>query len=103
MELKKISDDRNIIERVIKGSIAEELEIQPGDILVSINGNKIKDIIDYKFFISDEYVEVEIEKESGEIWELEIEKEFDEDLGIEFTNPLIDKAKSCKNKCIFVL
>ena len=101
MELKKISDDRNIIERVIKGSIAEELEIQPGDILVSINGNKIKDIIDYKFFISDEYVEVEIEKESGEIWELEIEKEFDEDLGIEFTNPLIDKAKSCKNKCIF--
>ena len=35
-------------------------------------------------------MEVEIEKESGEIWELEIEKEFDEDLGIEFTNPLID-------------
>ncbi len=101
MELRKISDDRNIIEKVIKGSIAEELEIQPGDILVSINGSKVKDIIDYKFLISDEYVEVEIEKESGEIWELEIEKEFDEDLGIEFTNPLIDKAKSCKNKCIF--
>ena len=101
MELKKINNDRNIIEKVIKGSIAEELEIQPGDILVSINGNKVKDIIDYKFFISDEYVKVEIEKENGEIWELEIEKEYDEDLGIEFTNPLIDKAKSCKNKCIF--
>ena len=62
MELRKISDDRNIIEKVIKGSIAEELEIQPGDILVSINGSKVKDIIDYKFLISDEYVEVEIEK-----------------------------------------
>ncbi len=74
MELKKVNDDRNIIEKVIKGSIAEELEIQPGDILLSINGNKVKDIIDYKFFISDEYIEVEIKKENGEIWELEIEK-----------------------------
>ena len=101
MELKKTNDNRNIIEKVIKGSIAEELEIEPGDILIAINGNKVKDIIDYKFLISDEYVEVEIEKQNGEIWELDIEKEFDEDLGIEFTNPLIDKAKSCKNKCIF--
>src|SRR5690606_32954976 len=42
-----------------------------------------------------------IEKKNGEVWLLEIEKEFDEDLGIEFSNPLIDKAKSCRNKCIF--
>src|SRR5699024_10406406 len=61
----------------------------------------IKDIIDYKFLITDEYIEVEIEKANKEIWILEIEKEYDEDLGIEFTNPLIDRAKSCKNKCIF--
>ena len=101
MELKKIYDDRNIIEKVHEGSIADELDIEPGDILVSINNNRVKDIIDYKFLISDEYVEVEIEKRNGQIWELEIEKEFDEDLGIEFTNPLIDKARSCRNKCIF--
>ena len=73
----------------------------PGDILLSINEIKVKDIIDYKFLISDEYVMVEILKADGEIWDLEIEKEFDEDLGIIFTNPLIDKAKSCQNKCVF--
>lgn len=101
MELRNIKDDRNMIEKIKKNSIAEELKLKAGDILVSINDKKIKDIIDYKFLISDEYVEVDIEKENGELWTFEIEKEFDEDLGIEFTNPLIDKAKSCKNKCMF--
>lgn len=101
MELMKNNENKNIIEKVIKGSIAEELEIKPKDILLSINNSEIKDIIDYKFLISDEYVVVEIEKENKDIWELEIEKEFDEDLGIEFTNPLIDRAKSCRNNCIF--
>lgn len=101
MELRNFNESRNIIEEVAKGSIAEELEIVPGDILLSINETEVKDIIDYKFLISDEYVEVDILKQDGEIWELEIEKEFDEDLGIIFTNPLIDKAKSCQNKCVF--
>ena len=101
MELKNLNEWRNIIQEVAKGSIAEELEIVPGDILLKINENQVKDIIDYKFLITDEYVEVEILKQNGEIWDLEIEKEYDEDLGIIFTNPLIDRAKSCQNKCIF--
>ncbi len=101
MELRNLSEMRNIIEEVAKGSIAEELEIVPGDILISINDNKVKDIIDYKYLITEEYILVEILKQDGEIWEFEIEKEFDEDLGIIFTNPLIDKAKSCQNKCVF--
>lgn len=101
MELKNLNEWRNIIQEVAKGSIAEELEIVPGDILLKINENQVKDIIDYKFLITDEYVEVEILKQDGEIWDLEIEKEYDEDLGIIFTNPLIDRAKSCQNKCVF--
>ena len=101
LELNNVFDYKNVIQKVYKDSIAEELNIEPGDILLSINGNKVKDIIDYKFYISDEYVEVEIEKQNGEVWAFEIEKDYDEDLGIEFTNPLIDKAKSCRNKCIF--
>ncbi|HHV38192.1 MAG TPA: DUF512 domain-containing protein [Tepidimicrobium sp.] len=101
MELKNIEADKNIIEKVTKGSIAAELGIEIGDILISINDTLIMDIIDYKFLISDDYVEVVVEKQNGELWRLEIEKEFDEDLGIEFTNPLIDRAKSCRNKCIF--
>lgn len=101
MELKNFTEDKNIIEEVAKGSIAEELEIEPGDILLSINDIPVKDIIDYKYLVSDDYVVVSIEKKCGDIWEFEIEKDFDEDLGLVFTNPLIDKAKSCRNKCIF--
>lgn len=101
MELKNIDNNKNIIEKVEENSIAEELGIEPGDVLLSINGKRVQDIIDYKFLISDEYVAVEILKSYGELWKIEIEKEFDEDLGIEFSNPLIDRAKSCKNKCIF--
>jgi putative radical SAM enzyme (TIGR03279 family) len=101
MELGNFEETKNIIEDIVIGSIAEELEIEPGDILVSINDFKIKDVIDYKYLISDDFLVVEIEKKDGEIWELEIEKDYNEDLGIIFTNPLIDKAKSCKNKCMF--
>lgn len=101
MELRNYKEDKNIIEEVAKGSIAEELEILPGDILLSINEVPVKDIIDYKYLVSDDYIVVAIEKSDGDIWEFEIEKDFDEDLGIIFTNPLIDKAKSCRNNCIF--
>ncbi len=100
MELQNIEETKNIIEQVIEGSIADELEIEKGDVILSINDKKIRDIIDYKYLISDEHILLQIERD-GEVWEFEIEKEFDEDLGIEFTNPLIDRAKSCKNKCIF--
>jgi len=101
MELTNINISKNIIEDVEPNSIGKELGIEPGDILLSINGNPVRDIIDYKYLISDEYIELEIEKDEGEIWLYEIEKEYDEDLGIIFTNPLIDRAKSCSNKCIF--
>ncbi len=101
MELKNINEDKNIIEEIYKDSIAEEIGLEIGDVLVSINGKPIKDILEYKYLISDNQVLVAIEKKDGEIWEFEIEKEFDEDLGIAFANSLIDKAKSCSNKCIF--
>lgn len=92
---------KNKIIKIIPGSIAEEMEIEIGDSLLSINGTEVKDIIDYKFLMSDEFIEVEIEKPNEEIWELEIEKEYHEDLGVEFESAIIDSAKSCCNKCIF--
>ena len=92
---------KNIIVKVLKNSIAEELEIEPGDELLTVNGSIIKDYIDYKYQISDNLVILGIKKEDGEIWELEIEKEYDEDIGIVFENPLMDKIKVCSNKCIF--
>ncbi|APM38724.1 DUF512 domain-containing protein [Clostridium kluyveri] len=92
---------KNRIKAIKPGSIAEEMEMEVGDYLISINNAKVKDIIDYKFLISDDYAEVEIQKENGEIWTLEIEKEYDEDLGVEFEDAILDKPKSCHNKCIF--
>jgi len=91
----------HIIDRITPGSIAEELEIEAGDVLVSINGNEIEDVFDYHYMVNDEYLEVLIRKKDGEEWELEIEKEYNEDLGIEFENGLMDDYKSCTNKCIF--
>mgnify|MGYP001110775525 FL=1 len=97
MEKKK----RHIVSGVLPGSIAEELEIEAGDRLLSIDNTEIEDIFDYQFLIQDTYIEVEIEKPDGEQWLLEVEKEFDEDLGITFENGLMDEYRSCHNKCIF--
>jgi putative radical SAM enzyme (TIGR03279 family) len=88
------------IKDVLPGSIAEELEIEKGDMLVTINGARVLDIIEYKYLITDEYLELEIRKPDGEIWTYELEKEYDEDLGIVFDG-IIDNPKSCHNKCIF--
>ena len=91
----------HIIARIEKGSIAEEMGLAPKDKLLEIDHTQIEDIFDYQFLIQDEYLEVLIEKPDGEQWLLEIDKEFDEDLGIEFENGLMDEYRSCHNKCIF--
>ncbi|MCM1220956.1 MAG: DUF512 domain-containing protein [Lachnospiraceae bacterium] len=89
------------VKRVLPGSIAEELEIEEGDRLVSINDTEIEDIFDYQFLIQDTYIEVAMEKPDGEQWLFEVEKDADEDLGIEFENGLMDEYRHCQNKCVF--
>ena len=91
----------HIVKVVLPGSIAEELEIEPGDRLLSINGNEIEDVFDYHFYVNDEYLTILIRKSYGEEWELEIEKDYEEDLGIEFEQGLMDEYRSCRNKCMF--
>ncbi len=93
--------NKHIVEKVLPGSIAEEMEIIPGDALLEINGHKIEDIFDYQYYTQDEYIEVLVRKPSGEEWLLEIDKGYDEDLGITFENGLMDDYRSCHNKCIF--
>ena len=92
---------RHIIRRVLPGSIAQELELAPGDELVSVNGQEIEDIFDYQYLTNEEYLEILIRKPDGEEWELEIEKEYEEDLGAEFKNGLMDAYRTCSNRCIF--
>jgi len=101
MELKTLKHNDNIISKVLPGSIAEEMEIEKGDVLLKINGRPVKDIIDYLFMITDDFLEVEVRKPDGEIWLLEIDKDFDEELGLEFRHPIMDHARNCKNKCVF--
>ena len=91
----------HVIASVEPGSIAEELELEAGDILLEINGNKIEDVFDYHYLMNEEYVELLIRKADGEEWELEIEKEFEEDLGVSFENGMMDDYRHCTNKCIF--
>ena len=91
----------HIIKVVEPLSIAEELGIEPGDKLISINDNVIEDVFDYHYLVNDEELVVLIEKADGEEWELEIEKDYEEDLGITFEQGLMDEYRSCRNKCIF--
>ena len=91
----------NVIIKVEKGSIAEELGIEPGDILVAVNGQEILDVFDYRYLINDEYIEMTVKTRQGEECIAEIEKDYDEDIGIIFESGLMDDARSCRNKCIF--
>ncbi|MGN0334410.1 MAG: DUF512 domain-containing protein [Lachnospiraceae bacterium] len=96
-----MKENLHVIKCVEPGSIAEELELEPGDVLLEVNGQKIEDVFDYHYLMNEEYVEILIRKADGEEWELEIEKEFEEDLGVEFENGMMDDYRSCTNKCIF--
>lgn len=93
--------NRYKISEVIDGSIADEAGVEPGDILLSINGKVVKDIFDYRFFLACEQVLVEIEKKDGSILRIDIEKDENDDIGLLFENPLMDNERKCRNKCIF--
>jgi len=89
------------ITEVYSGSIAEEAGIEAGDMLLSINGQAVIDVFDYRFLAQEEELILEVQKPDGNILRVDIEKDEFEDLGIEFENPLIDEEKRCRNKCIF--
>lgn len=90
-----------IIASVIKDSIADELEIRPGSELISINGRKLKDYIEYQYSVICEELTFEIKTPEGETEEYEIEKDFEEELGFIFESAIFDKIKPCANNCIF--
>ncbi len=97
--MKKLQE--HTIKEVLSDSIAEELEIEAGDVLVSINEQPVKDVFDYRYLSEDEEIVLLIRKPDGEEWELEIEKDAYEDLGLVFEDGLMDEYRSCRNKCIF--
>ena len=90
-----------IVNGVLEGSIAEELGIEKGDEILSIDNSKMIDMIDYNFLCKSDLLTLEIKKINGEIEEIELEKDFDEELGIIFESAVFDRVKPCLNHCIF--
>lgn len=90
-----------VVKSVDAGSIAEELGIEAGDVVSSINGTDIEDYFDYKFLSDDEEITLCVKKKNGEKCVFEIYNEDMEDLGINFEGMLFGHAKRCANKCIF--
>ena len=92
---------KHLIKGIKAGSIAEELDIKAGWYLTAVNDTEIKDILDYKYQMFDEYVVITIEDENGEEWDYEIDKEENEDIGLIFEEELMDTPRNCANRCIF--
>ncbi|HHY14031.1 MAG TPA: DUF512 domain-containing protein [Thermoanaerobacterales bacterium] len=90
------------IKGVVKGSIAEEAGILPGDVLIKINGQNIEDLIQYNMLVYGESrISIELLTGENDYLHVDIDKDYDEDLGIIFENAVIDNMKKCENNCIF--
>lgn len=90
-----------LITNVLPDSIAAEIGFEPGDRLISINGQRPRDLIDYQFLCADEILELEVLDAKGKAHHLEIEKDCDDDLGLEFESALFDSLIQCNNRCPF--
>ncbi len=89
------------ISGIMRGSIAAKKKIKAGDSLVSINGNEITDVLDYRFYINDTKLLLSLVTSEGKAKLVLIRKDEFEDIGLEFETYLMDRQRSCKNKCIF--
>ncbi len=89
-----------LIYDVERGSLAWRHGIRPGWTIQSINGEPVYDILEYRFYCSEESVALELLTEQGKRKKIKIKNRF-EDLGIQFENPLIEQVKSCRNQCVF--
>ena len=90
-----------VILRVIENSIAEELELVPGDKILSVNNMPLRDIIDFSFAMADEEIELLVEHTNGEQELIEFDKDYDEDFGVEFERAVFDGIRECANHCCF--
>ncbi len=82
-------------------SPAEKAGVKVGDQLLKLNGHKIEDVLDYRFFCYDPVVKVEMKREDGSVYHKTVEKEEGEDLGLNFDTYLMDEPRPCSNHCIF--
>ena len=89
------------IDSIENNSIAQEIGFESGDSIISINGKKPRDLIDYQILINEELLDISVLDKNKEIHNISIEKDQDANLGINFKDALFDSIKQCNNKCPF--
>ncbi len=89
-----------MVARVLPGSIADELDLKPGDQIISINGHVLHDVIDYRFYGAEEHIELLVRRGDEELL-FEVERDYGEELGLEFAEPTFDGVRHCVNHCSF--
>src|ERR1700753_2143742 len=88
-----------LVTGVVPGGLGEELEIQPGDRIIRVNGRVVRDYLDFRFQSGGETeLVVELKKQNGEEWELNVERNEDEEFGVEFEQII---PRQCANECLF--
>ncbi len=97
----ELQETNAIVASVEPESIGEVLGFEPGDQLISVNGVKPRDLIDYRFLIAEEELNLEILDSKGNRHQVSLEKDADDGLGLAFTEALFDGIKQCNNKCPF--
>ena len=90
-----------VVVAVEPGSIGEELGFEPGDQLLSINGVRPRDLIDYRYLCVEEELHLEVRDAAGVLHEVAFEKDADDGLGLEFSEALFDGLRQCNNACPF--
>src|SRR4051794_14057811 len=98
--LKNITGEGGAVASIAPGSIAADLGLLPGDLILAVGKQRLRDVIDYRFATADERIELLVRRDDQETI-YDIEKDLDEDLGIEFVEPLFDRLRTCNNKCPF--
>ena len=88
------------ITAVSEHSIARREGVLEGDILLSINGHPIKDVLDYRFYLTETFLVLSLLRGTEEI-RISVRKHRYDDIGLDFETPLMDKKQSCANKCVF--
>lgn len=94
-------DEKAVVKSVMPYSVAEDAGLEPGDAIIKVNGKEFCDILDFKYYTSDDYYTLDIKKKDGSEEIVEIYNDDYENLGVEFENPLLDKPRFCRNKCLF--
>ncbi len=85
---------------IIEGSAAQRAGIAPGDEIVSVNGQPVRDIIQWRLAVDDADVELVVKRGGLEL-DVLVPKQAGEAFGAEISSALFDQMRTCDNHCSF--